>query len=361
MHASRSLIAGLVAGALLLSACSSDGSGSDPSTTTEAPRKVDVEQVLRGLADDVIVPSYVALGSSLQTFADTTKALCAAPSKEALAEARRAWESAEGSYQQTRPVAVGPAEEARLMSDIGFAARPAVIDDLLASDDPVDPKALAEEGSAARGIYASEIALFGDGSDTLTTAAGARRCEYAASVATLSSEAADPVVEAWTDGEAAEQFVAGLDGSPQSSVDELVNTVTQRLNEIDIMGLRDMAEAKGVDDLDPDRLGGPANQQLTSRIALMQGIFGTIGTGDTGISALVSGHSIDTEKRLAAANEKAWEAMSALPDSVAAAFEEPAKIDAASKAVQELKVLLSTEVASQLGVTITFSDSDGDS
>jgi predicted lipoprotein len=361
MRPSTPLIAGLVAGALLLSACSSDDGGSAKSTTTDATAKEDVGKVLQGLADDVIVPSYVALGSSLQTLEDATTSLCADPSDVALAGARAAWGSAEESYQQTRPVAVGPAEEARLMSDIGFAARPTVIDDLLASGDPVDAKALADEGSAARGIYASEIALFGEGSDALTTAEGARRCAYAASVATLSSQAAEPVVEAWTDGDATKQLVAGLDGGPQSSVDELVNTVTQRLNEIDAMGLRDMAEAKGIDDLDPDRLGGPANQQLASRKALMEGIFGAIGDGDTGISALVGAHSTDTRDRLVAANEKAYDAMADLPGSIAAAFDEPAKVDAASKAVQELKVLLSTEVASQLGVTITFSDSDGDS
>ena len=361
MRSSKHLIAGLVAGALLLSACSSDDVGSAKATTTEATAKVDTKAVLQGLADDVIVPSYTALGSSLQTLEDATAALCASPSKEALSQARTAWANAEQSYQQTRPVAVGPAEEARLMSDIGFAARATVIDDLLASGDPVDANALADEGSAARGIYASEIALFGEGSDALTTPEGARRCEYAASVATLSSQAAEPVVKAWTDGEATKQFVAGLDGGPQSSVDELVNTVTQRLNEIDAMGLRDMAEAKGVEDLDPDRLGGPADQQLASRKALMEGIFGAIGDGDTGISALVGAHSTDTQKRLVAANEKAWDAMGDPPDSVSAAFDEPAKIEAASKAVSELKVLLSTEVASQLGVTITFSDSDGDS
>ena len=37
------------------------------------------------------------------------------------------------------------------------------------------------------------------------------------------------------------------------------------------------------------------------------------------------------------------------------------ELDAAAKAVAALKVVLATEVAGQLGVTITLSDSDGDS
>ena len=65
MRTSKSLVAGLLAGALLLSACSSGDGGSDGATTTKAPVPVDVEQVLQGLADDVIVPSYVQLSDAL--------------------------------------------------------------------------------------------------------------------------------------------------------------------------------------------------------------------------------------------------------------------------------------------------------
>ena len=66
-------------------------------------------------------------------------------------------------------------------------------------------------------------------------------------------------------------------------------------------------------------------------------------------------------QRLVAAQEEADEAMAALPDSVDDAFDDPDAIAAASEAVSALKVLVSTEAASKLGVTITFSDSDGDS
>ena len=165
----------------------------------------------------------------------------------------------------------------------------------------------------------------------------------------------------WTEGGAAKQFVAGLDGGPQSSVDEIVNEVSNRLDEIDTMGLRDMTEATSVDDLDPDRIGGPADQRLADRKALLAGISAAIGDGDSGISALVGAKDAGLRDRLVAADEKATTAMDALPDSVADALDEPEDVQAASDAVSELKVLVSTEVASQLGVTINFSDSDGDS
>ena len=53
--------------------------------------------------------------------------------------------------------------------------------------------------------------------------------------------------------------------------------------------------------------------------------------------------------------------MDALPDSVTEAFDDPDGRPTAQEAVAALKVLLATEVASELGVTIGFSDADGDS
>ncbi|WP_421120661.1 imelysin family protein [Aquihabitans daechungensis] len=351
----------LLATGLLLSACTSDDGGSPEGASTEATVAVDTGEMLQGLADDVIVPSYVSLSEALGALGTSTDALCDAPSAESLATAREAWQETDLAYQRTRAAGVGPALEDRLMSDVAFAARPTVIDDLLESDDPVDEAALADEGSAARGIYASEIALFGEGSESMTSAAGARRCEYAASVAALAQDATAAVTEQWTDGDAVEDFVAGLDGGPQSSVALVVNEVSHRLEEIDAMGLRDMAEADGAEGLDPGRLGGPAGQRLASRKALLEGVLSAIGDGTTGISALTGVHDGDTRDRLVATAREADGAMAALPDSVPDAFDDPAEIEAASQAVAELKVLVSTEVASQLGVTITFSDSDGDS
>jgi hypothetical protein len=64
--------------------------------------------------------------------------------------------------------------------------------------------------------------------------------------------------------------------------------------------------------------------------------------------------------RLLRATEAASSAADELGDSVTASIEEPSVIADAAEAVAALKVIVTTEVASQLGVTITFSDSDGD-
>lgn len=112
--------------------------------------------------------------------------------------------------------------ERRLMSAVGFDARPEAIAELLAGADPVDADALDDEGAAVRGLYAAETALFGEGSDALATTEGSRRCEYLTSALTLSLDAAEEVRADWS-GPSRDTFVAGMDGTPQDTVNQLVN------------------------------------------------------------------------------------------------------------------------------------------
>lgn len=351
----------LLASLLLLGACSgSSGDGGADGGATE-PAAVDTSAVLAELADEVIIPGYEELDGRAATLSSALDGLCTTPSAGALDAARQAWREAISAYQRTRAGAVGPADELRLMSAVAFDARPSLIDDLLAGTDPVDADALAGEGAAVRGLFAIEHALFGEGSDALATAtAPSRRCEYLAGASLLVHDAASEVAEAWTVGDARDRFVAGLDGGPDSTVAQLLNEVSRRLDTVDTMGLRDLAGASTLEDLDEDRRDGPAAYGLAQHRAITEGVTLVLGDGSKGLSVLIVDADADLGRRVQDARVAAASTMSALPDAVADAFADPDAVDAASEAVAALKVLVSTEVASELGVTITFSDSDGD-
>ncbi len=359
----RRALVPLLAAALVLAACSDDGdggAGGDPSASAgRVGGGVGRDVVLAGLADDVIVPAYEDLASALERLEGRVGALCATPSAEALEGARAAWRAAAAAWPRARPGGVGPAMERRLMSAVGFTARPGTIDDLLAGTDPVDPEALLRGGAVIRGLYAEEHALFGEGSDALVGSPGARRCTYAASVASLAADAAAEVRDDWTGG-FRDEFAAGIGGEQQESVAELLNEVTNRLRELDELGLRDLAEAASLDDLAESRLDGPAAYAMAQRRALLDGVAALLGGSGEGIVALVAERSPETADRLVEATATTVDAFEPLPDSVAEAFGQGDRVRAAADAVAALKVLLATEAASQLGVTITFSDSDGD-
>jgi predicted lipoprotein len=360
-------LAVLVVAGLALSACGDDDGGSG-SGGSEGDSE-HTESVLRALGDDVIVPSYAGLVESLDGLTAALDTLCATPSAANLDAARATWREAAMAWPATRAGGVGPAMDRRLMGAVGYKARPQTVTTLLEGSDPLDPESLEQTGAAARGLSALELLLFDNGAGELTAPgeAGARRCEYARSASTLSGQAVQEVLDDWQgssgDEPYADTLVSGVDGGPQSSVSALVNEVAHTLQTLDDKGLRQIAAAGSADDLPVTDRDGPAGYGLAELRGLHAGIVALVDgpSGDDGLRALVGGRDEEVADRLDAALTEATGALDALPDSIADTFAAPDDLAAASEAVAELKVVVGTEVASVLGVTIGFSDADGDS
>jgi len=359
------LLTALVALALLAPACGGDGSGSstEPGPGSSSVTEEEQRAALASAADEIVVPGYRLLVDRLEALGVTLAGLCARPGADPLAEARAAWRETAREWQATRATAVGPAMDRRLMADVGFAARASSVEDLLEGTDPVDVEGLATTGSAFRGIYAIELLLFGDGADELLTAAGARRCTMATSASRLAARATTAVLDDWTGGYR-DRFVAGLDGGPLTSIDALVNQLIAGLTAVDDSGLRDLVAAETLDDVPTTRRDGPGATRMDQHRAVV-GAVATVVQGsarkDRGLAELVGERSPGTGDRLRDRARAAAAAMGALPDSVADSFAAREALATAAEAVAALKVLLATEVASQLGITIRFSDADGDS
>jgi predicted lipoprotein len=354
----RAALAAALATALLLGACSSDDGGHGGGTTAGHAA------VLTALADGVIIPSYEALVTNVQALAAAEAALCTRPSAEGLEAARDAWRDTYLAWESSRATGVGPAIAMRSMQAIAFPAAPQKVEALIAGTDPITPEALNALGADVRGLSGVEDALFAPGAHALATAAGARRCEYAANATDLVARAARAVRDAWTSGGYRATFVRGMDGDAISSIEEIVSNVTFRLQQIDDQGLRSLAEAATVDDLPRSRREGPSASGLATLRGLVGGVAAAVlgPDGQPGLAALVRARSADTGDRLERLTEDAVAALRPLPDSSAQALaEDHAQVAKAAKAVAALRVLVTTEVASQLGVTIGFSDSDGDS
>lgn len=327
------------------------------------------EDVLLDMADDLIVPPYVLLEEDLEALTDDVSALCGIPSAEALATAQETWRDAARSWQGTRAGAVGPSMDRRLMADVAFRARPDPVEDLLASDDPIDTDTLRGKGSTFRGISLVEHLLFDEASAAaLVTAEGARTCEFMANVLPISSDAVATVIADWHDGDDAyrEAFAAGPEGDPLESVDAVTNQVIACLTALDDNGIRDLAMAETLDDALSTRRDSAGAFVMAEHRALLDSVARIVeGDPDVdgdGLVALVEERSPETAERLSELLTAAVAAFGLLPDSADAAYtEQRDQLTAASEAVAALKVLMTTEVASQLGITVRFSDADGDS
>jgi len=363
-----------------LAACSSDddsgddagvGVGSDGGGGGGGDQEA-VGDLLDVLASDVIVPGYADLVEQLDGLGTAIDDLCAQPGPAALDAARAAWRTTADTWQGTRPVGVGPAMDRRLMSQVAYPIRPNDVAEVLAGTEPVTPESLSADSATTRGLAAVELLLFEpDASDAELAAgpAGGRRCTYAAAATTLAGTATAEVLADWTgEGEApeayTETFVAGMEGGdPQTSLSAVVNEVAHALQTIDDQGLRGIATAADPADLPRNQRDGPAGHRVADLKALLATVAVVIEgpNGDDGLGALVSARSDETGQRLDDALAAARSTVEVLPDSIPDTLAAPDDLAAAGDAVAELKVVVSTEVASLLGITIGFSDADGDS
>jgi predicted lipoprotein len=356
----RTLAVAVIATLVLASAgaCSDGDGGGKPAKAGATP-----EAFLTATANEVIIPSYRALVANLEALDRSLAALCTTPSADGLTAVQAQWRDVDEAFQGTRAGGVGPAIERRLMVSVAFRARPDEVEALVTGTGPLDPVTLGVAGAGVHGIYAVEVAVFGPGSAALTTAEGARRCTFARSATQLATTASQQVLDDWTGPDDVATFARGMDGDRQSSVSALVNEVTFRLQQVDDQGLRGITEASSYADLPASRTEGPAAHGL----AALRGVLGGVAAivlgpdGEPGLVALVRERSEDTADRLESLMRAALQATRPLPDSIAAAFEDGPAVAKAQQAVAALKVLVSTEVASRLGVTIGFSDADGDS
>ena len=321
-------------------------------TACGGPEPPSRPEVLTTLADEVIVPGYEQAASALGTLDTVTRQLCVTPdethlteARGALADARRAWKGIEAFW-------VGPVMDRRSWALIDWPTNTTEISELIGDTSvPTIDAAYIKDyvGADQRGLGAAEQLLGGD-ADSLA----GRPCDYLRSAVVVANDEIGAVVALWTGGDAVEQLLA--DG-----VDPLVNDalfLTRKMSDMELGG------ALGMRDRTPDPeaiVEGPRGLGTQDGLARLEGLRAVFlgSEGDGGLAPLLSDELVE---RLAADITAAEAAWSAIPAPLrAAAASQPDLVEAAHAATKKLQITISTEVVSQLGVAVGFSDLDGDS
>ncbi len=347
-------IALMVCAALVgIAACSSD----------DTDASADRADVLENLSTNVITPVYVELDRATAQLADATTALCAAPDAARLEAAQRAWDDAWRAWNRTRAFRFGPMTDDRTGSDITFMIDPEKIENVISATDPNTPLPTAETlrfaGSDTRGLTAVQYLLF----DADATAP--RACAYAASAAALSAEAAHATRLAWTDGTGDDPPFRRQLATPgtgkydngQAAVEDLVNGMAMALTET----TRELADAEATTPAEREPIGEHGGTRLQDFMwSVRAGYFGTTrGTDGAGIDDLVAAVSPTADDRVSDLVERSSAAVDALPPSLADASK--AELRKAYRLVRNAGTIVRAEVASELGVTLSLGDADGDS
>ncbi|MBP7597038.1 MAG: hypothetical protein KA755_15470 [Candidatus Microthrix sp.] len=234
---------------------------------------------------------------------------------EDVAAAQTRWHEAEAFW-------VGPATDLRSNSIVDWPANAQDVDDLVAAEEPatIDVDYLAAYVGADTRGYGAVLTLLEQ------APLDERQCDYANAATALAESGIDAVTAAWTDPDDGEPYRDEL-ADPEVGIDAVVNHLLALLANKDAANLE--ARSNSVEDL----LFGPE--------------------GDSGLSALLD------DDLTAQLRSETDELIAATKDGEAAADDEPS--EAALAAMNELRATVATQVVAELGVTVTFSDADGDS
>lgn len=322
--------------ALMVGACAESGAPADTTGTTESEEVVAARtQVLDDLGERVIVPGYLRLAESAAALRSDLEAGCSDPSLD-LDQLRKSWLTSLNGWLMIQSYRFGPLQDLDLSAAIFYPIDP----------DKVDANAVAgvldltATGSDAKGLGAIGHVLYA--ADQLDQTA----CPYLVAMAVRVADAARTVSDTWS--EHVEQGLSATFPSTQAGIEMVVNDA--------IASVAEAASYLGdpPEEVAPEHSGGRDFEEIEARMMGVRDVYQ--GAGGPGLSSLVQLAFAPTDERM---NERLEIALGLL----SASSSDPTAEEylAAYDVVAAVHRTFTTEVASQLGATLMFGDSDGDS
>lgn len=249
---SRMLACALVAG-LLLAACDRSPAPAGAGTDRSGPRAAAdrIAEAEQRFVDDLyaryILPASEAFAARGEALHAAAQAFCGAPDGEGFAALQRAWREAVMAWQPIRWLQTGPASEQHraLRVDAWPQARLELVatrvGQLLASGQPVDAAAIANQPVQLQGLPALETLLFEGRSaiDFAGSPAGARRCALVVGIAGNVADIARSQRALWRQGadggtRANSVFVSAGSAAvpPHNVINQVGNLLMQQLVEL---------------------------------------------------------------------------------------------------------------------------------
>lgn len=331
---------------------------------------VEESKVLADWSQNVVGPLYASLGADVTALAAALDGLPATGVTVAQVEAAQtAWRAAQLSWDRARVVGFGPAKtvEANIRWNLG--AEPSKIEETITAGPPFDPPTL---GVTRKGLPALEYLLFepAGGASAIQTklaASGDRVAFLKALGANLKSEV-DALVTAFA-AHATELANAGAGSTVYKSPKDAVDVVYNQALYASDLAISIVATPIGGDtgpiapDLEESRF---SDNSLADCKAILDGVNaffeGDLGGGaGLGLTDMLAERSPALDDQVRSSIAAAYAAVAAIPAPLRTALQgDRAVLDAALAALRGLKRVLTADVSTALGVTVSFSDMDGD-
>lgn len=354
-----------------LAGCSSDNGDSDTASD------FDRQAMLTNYADNLIIPGYQKLHEASAEMTTAVNEFAAAPSAATLATARQKYRQANLAWQQVSIYAFGPADEQMLRTNLNvFPTSTSQIENNIASGS-YDLGASAN--LPAKGFPALDYLLFGQPTEAdvvaqFTSAAhAANRRKYLQDITTLIQQHAAGTYNSWATGNYSTTFKQSAGTAVGSAIGNLVNQLN---SDIDITKRYKVGIPAGKFTAGTARpTEAEAYYSRTSLELLLQNLkaekavfLGLSANGTNGLGLddyLDHGNAKSGSMPLSDAIEQQFNLVIAAAEATNAPMAEAvttnqAAVNKVYDEFQKLIVLTKTDMPSKLGVTITYSDNDGD-
>lgn len=360
-------VAALALMCLALGACSSNDSA--------GPTR---EALLGQLSQEVLAPSVAALGQEVGVMHGRVSALCASggASTQALEDARASWRAALVALAGARTYNLGPTRDRRLALNVAFW--PLDEATLTAALTPgegaptLDATWLNAQGADAAGMYAAELLLFDPQLDADPGAAfdtQGRRCALLKVIVEDVRQRVDHVAGEWAGdaGFARELATAGAGSatydSTKMALDAVINAWIGQLEMVINADLGEPLGQRAGGEPQPDEVRGHRGRAgqaaMLAQARAMQALY-THG-GDASLRAFLASRSPELAARMGGLIDALVATIEGWPQPMSAQLTaDTASVEAAQEQARALLRTLKAEVASVLGVTIAFTDNDGD-
>jgi hypothetical protein len=337
---------------------------------------IDTREMIAGAVEGYVRPGFHQLATDSAALETGLGVLCATPSASALEAVREEFRQAVLAFSRIEFLRMGPLNVAdraeRLLfwpDNKGIALRQ--VQQALAQQDPTaaTPDTLRKKSVAMQGLGALEYVLFGTGGETLATADGAYRCSYGHAIATLVAGLTATIDGEWQDNGPDGQVQHMLDPQPDAQDFRTSLEVVEKLSGSLITGNEAIRDQRLTPILSPSdgRLkpksalfwrSGMTTKALEANFSGLKALFDAgkyaegLGVANAWITRGVR-YEYDLAIAAAASFDAPLEKLTADPALVE-------KLKAMVTVTGTLDTMLGTNLAQALGLSVGFSQLDGD-
>ena len=364
------LYATLLASLVFLGSCSGGGGSSVSS--------FDQSAMLKQLIDNVILPSYQDVSKQAQSLDASLQALCSSVNESNLLAAQEAWKNTQGALKGIEGFSFGPYKKSGLDAKMDFwPTRPDDIESTINNNPELTQEAAANLGAPVKGLPALEYLLFnpaGDNATIVSALSNSKRCTYLKALGQDLNANATLLYNAWAPDQGSYGLSLAMAGqgsqdypSLNTAINDIINNMSSMIEQAKDTKLGKPLGYKDGGVPQPNSVESPYSryslQDLIRNFEGLQDFYLGSYNGNSGLSlhAFVQSKSVNLASEMEIAIAKAITALKAIPEPLSqSVVDQAALVDAAYIEIRNVQDLLRGPISSLLGVTVSFSDSDGD-